>query len=419
MSRQPPHLPPGPYARGPRRRTAGFTLVELMVAMTVGLVLALAISLAMLSMGRQFRIVGATTAAQVNAQLALAAVDEAGRAAGAGLYSNGQPLCQAFNSWYSGAVRSDGAPLMPARIIDGGNAGTPDRIVFTSSNATGPLSGLPVLVSMATAADSIVVPDAATLAANDIALVGVPGSAAVPCTLFQVTAAPTSGNVCDGNAPQCKTVPRASGGGNNFNAPPGTFATEPRYGFQVNGGPAPPVGVSAPAVVMRLGTEFRQDAFGVLCETLVQYNAFTSNPACTTGPLAFSGGANALVSDVVLMHAQYGVSVGAASDIVTNWVDASGGTWLAPSAANAGRIKAVRVVVVTRSKEAASEQVTPASCTNGGGVVNTGPCSFDDAEAPPIDLSGLAVPGGRTWRHYRYRVHQAVIPLRNVIWSDG
>lgn len=397
----------------PRRRrcaAAGFTLVELMVAMTIGLVLALAVSLSMLSMGRQFRVVGATSAAQVNAQLALSLIDGSGRAAGAGLFNNGQPLCQQFNAWYSGAIKSNGAPLMPARIIDGGADTASDRLVFSASNAVGPLSGVAVLDAMATSDASVVVSDSGLMAANDLAIVGVPGAAGVPCTLFQVTAAaPAASAACAGNATECKTIDRAVGG--DYNAPVGTFALEPRYGF-ASLGP-----VAGPAAVQRLGTAFRQDAYAVLCDTLVQYNAFTDVPTCSVGPLAFAGGANALVTDIVLMHAQYGISNVASSNIVTAWVEASG-AWAAPGAGDIGRIKAVRVVIVSRSKEPAPDLVTAPACTNTGGVVNVGPCSFDDAEAPVIDLSATSVPAGRSWRNYRYRVQQAVIPLRNVIWSN-
>lgn len=404
MQRQPiPHCQ--------HRHGAGFTLVELMVAMTIGLVLALAVSLSMLSMGRQFRVVGATSAAQVNAQLALSLIDGSGRAAGAGLFNNGQPLCQQFNAWYSGAIKSNGAPLMPARIIDGGSDTASDRLVFSASSAVGPLSGVAVLDAMATPAASITVSDSGLMAANELAIVGVPGSAAAPCTLLQVTAtAPLAGLAnCGGNANDCRTLDHAAGG--NYNPPLGTFAVEPRYGFDTAGG------VSGPAAVQRLGTQFRQDAYAVLCDTLVQYNAFTDVPTCSVAPMAFAGGANALVTDIVLMHAQYGISNVASSDVVTAWVDASGG-WAAPAAGDVGRIKAVRVVIVSRSKEPAPDLVTAAACTNTGGVVNVGPCSFDDAEAPVIDLSATAVPAGRTWRNYSYRVQQAVIPLRNVIWSN-
>ncbi len=391
------------------RTTGGFTLVELMVAMTIGLVLALAVSMTMLSMGQQFRVVGATSTAQVNAQLALSLINESGRSAGAGLYNNGQPLCLSFNAWHSGAVVSNGAPLMPARITDGGSDTASDRLVFSASTATGALSGSPVLDGMATSEADVVVTSAGNFALNDLALVGVPGSTTTPCTLFQVTAAPAVVTACGGNATECKTLTHTAGGG--YNPAAGTFTTEPRYGFVTGGG------VIGPAVVQRLGTEFRQAAYAVLCSTLVQYNAFTDTPACTTGPLSFSGGANALVTDVVLMQAQYGIT-NDANDSVEAWVDASGGTWAAPSAADVARIKAVRVVLVSRSKEPAPDLVTVASCTNDAGVVNTGPCSFNDAEAPVIDLSATPVPTGKSWRNYRYRVHQAVIPLRNVIWSN-
>jgi type IV pilus assembly protein PilW len=400
-------------ARPGRNAAAGFTLVELMVALTIGLVLALAISLSMLTMGRQFRVVGSTSAAQVNAQLALSLIDSAGRTAGAGLFSNGQPVCMSFNAAYGGAVKSDGAPLLPARVTDGGSATASDRLVFSASSAIGPLSGMPVMDAMASSAADIVVTDGGLIAANDLAIVGVPGSAAVPCTLFQVTAAPSSGVSCGGNANQCKTLARTAGG--NYNPSAGTFANEPRYGF------ADAAPVFGPAVVMGLGANFRQEAFAVMCETLVEYNAFIDTPACTTGPLNFSGGANALVTDIVLLHAQYGISAAANSDVVTNWVDAKtvgGVNWGSPTAANVGRIKAVRVIIISRSKEAASEDVTPATCTNAGGGVNVGPCSFNDAEAPVIDLSATSTPSGSNWRRYRYRVQQAVIPLRNVIWSN-
>jgi type IV pilus assembly protein PilW len=395
-----------------RRAVQGFTLVELMVALTIGLVLALAISLSMLSMGRQFRIVGATSAAQVNAQLALSLIDSAGRTAGAGLFSNGQPVCPTFNAWNAGTMVSNGAALLPARIEDGGSASASDRLVFSASRANGPLSGMPVLAAMGASTDPIIITDGGVIAANEIAIVGVPGAAGVPCTLFQATAVSvdSTGATCGGNAGRCRSVARTPGG--DYNPPAGTFANEPRYGFAVAG---PVVG---PAVVMSQGTSFRQEAYAVLCETLIQYNAFSDTPACTTNPLAFSGGANALVSDIVLMQAQYGISDSAANDAVTGWVDAVGTDWASPTAANIGRIKALRVIVVSRSKEVANELVTAASCTNAGGVVNTGPCTFDDAQAPAIDLSAIPVPAGRSWRNYRYRVYQSVVPLRNVIWSN-
>jgi type IV pilus assembly protein PilW len=54
-------------------------------------------------------------------------------------------------------------------------------------------------------------------------------------------------------------------------------------------------------------------------------------------------------------------------------------------------------------------------CTTAKGVVNNGPCAWDDADfdaAPMIDLSADA-----DWQKYRYRAFETIIPLRNMIWS--
>jgi type IV pilus assembly protein PilW len=311
-------------------------------------------------------------------------------------------------------VVADGAAMMPARIVAGATAAASDTLVFTGGTGIGALSAVPVVAP--TLGANIKVSQGGKLALGDLALIGVPGSS-VPCTLFQVTTAPAaSPSGCDGNATSCDMVIRNPNQGINPN--PSAFTNAPTYGFASSGS------VYGPAVVSRVGTAaagLRQDAFAVQCNSLVRYNAFTNAtvPACTTNPLAFGAGVDAIAMDVVQMQAQYGVSTSGSSDVVTEWVEASGATWGgSPSATNVSRIKALRIVLVTRSREAEGTQVS-APCTNAAGIANTGPCSFQDAAAPVIDLSATAVAAGRTWRNYRYRVLKAVVPLRNVIWSDS
>lgn len=400
-----------PVRRG--RRAAGFSLVELLVATAVGLIVALAVTGSVLTMGRQFSVVGSTVAAQSSAQVALTLLDASARSAGAGFYNNGQRICPTWNAWNGAGIVADGAVWMPARIVHGGSATASDRVIFTGGAGSKPLSAAPVLAP-AVGVD-INVSNAGGWAAGDYAVIGAPGTA-LPCTLLQVTQAPTVVSSCGGNAPSCQLLVRSPNTGLNPN--PTAFATRPTFGFATAGF------VTGPAVVSRVGSVaagFRQDAFAVQCNALVRYNAFTTAtlPACSSRPLTFGGGVDAVATDIVLLQAQYGVSDSAASDIVTAWVEATGPTWGGtPAADDVARIKALRVVLVARSREADGSEVTAASCTNAAGVVNTGPCSFQDAAAPVIDLSATAVPAGRTWRHYRYRVHKAVIPLRTVIWSD-
>src|SRR5687768_8245530 len=94
---------------GSRARSKGFSLVELMVASAVGLILALAVTGSVLTVGRQFSVTGAAVSVQGNAQIALAALDAAGSSAGAGLYSNGRLICPTWNAWNGAAMVSDGA----------------------------------------------------------------------------------------------------------------------------------------------------------------------------------------------------------------------------------------------------------------------------------------------------------------------
>lgn len=402
-------------ARRPARfRQRGVSMIELMVANTIALLVALAVMTSVLTLGRQFSVIGANVAVQGNAQIALLAIEGAAGSAGAGLYSNGQLICPTWNAWNGTAVVANGAAMMPARIAAGASGAVSDTVVFSGGTGAGVLSAVPVMAP--TLGANIKVGQGGKLALGDLALIGVPGSA-VPCTLFQVTTAPAaSPSGCDGNATSCDMVIRASNQGVNPN--PTTFSNEPTYGFTTSGT------TYGPAVVSRIGTTaagLRQDAFTVQCNSLVRFNAFTNAaaPACTTSPLAFAGGVDAIAMDVVQMQAQYGVSAAGSSDIVTEWVEASGPTWGGtPSVTNAARIKALRIVLVTRSREADSSLVS-APCTNAAGVVNTGPCSFQDAAAPVVDLSATTVANGKTWRNYRYRVHRAVVPLRNVIWSDS
>ena len=90
-----------------------------------------------------------------------------------------------------------------------------------------------------------------------------------------------------------------------------------------------------------------------------------------------------------------------------------------PTDANVPLVKAIRVAVVVRSSLLEKDIVT-GTCTNSAGV-NNGPCAWNDSgdpnaadsPAPKIDLSG-----DPNWQHYRYRVFETIIPLRNVLWAN-
>lgn len=122
-----------------------------------------------------------------------------------------------------------------------------------------------------------------------------------------------------------------------------------------------------------------------------------------------------IVSDIVNIQAQYGVSAIANSNQVTSWVDASGAVWgPAITVADRNRIKAIRVAVVARNGLMEKDNVT-FTCSSLTAAAPTGLCAWAGtagSPAPAIDLSNDA-----NWQRYRYRVYETIIPLRNMVWS--
>ena len=113
---------------------------------------------------------------------------------------------------------------------------------------------------------------------------------------------------------------------------------------------------------------------------------------------------------IVNIQAQYGVSTTASSNQVTSWVNASGGTWAAPTVADRNRIKAIRIAVVARNAKIEQSVVTTTAPVAWAGTVTPDTTVW---AAPTIDLS----PGNTDWGKYRYRVFETIVPLRNVMWS--
>lgn len=119
--------------------------------------------------------------------------------------------------------------------------------------------------------------------------------------------------------------------------------------------------------------------------------------------------------DVVDMQAQYGVSAVANSNVITQWVDAAGATWATPSVADRNRIKAIHIAVVTRNGQREGSDVTSA-CSSLTAANPTGLCAWAGTAASPAPAINLT---DANWRKYHYRVFDTIIPLRNVIWSQN
>lgn len=113
------------------------------------------------------------------------------------------------------------------------------------------------------------------------------------------------------------------------------------------------------------------------------------------------------LNEIVSLQAQYGIATTPNSEIITSWQDATG--LFAPltmTVTNRNRIKAVRIAVVARNNLLEKETVTQL-CSGG----DTGParlCVF----GADLDLTGAL---GNDWTNYRYRVYEVIVPLRNML----
>lgn len=122
---------------------------------------------------------------------------------------------------------------------------------------------------------------------------------------------------------------------------------------------------------------------------------------------AISGLQEPVLNEIVSLQAQYGVSATPNSEIISSWEDATGS--FAPGTItinDRNRIKAVRIAVIARNNLLEKETVTQL-CSGGA----TGParlCVF----GANLNLSGAL---GANWINYRYRVYEVIVPLRNML----
>jgi type IV pilus assembly protein PilW len=349
-------------------RQAGFTLAEIMVGLAIGMLATLVILQVFSVFETQKRATTGTADAQTNGNIALYTLGRELQLAGYGLMPFGQPSSKVplgDSAIECNALTIDGTAdattpnrLTPVVINDGAS----DTITIRYGNAPG--GGIPSQIANLTA-------NVATVASN------------VGCRQGDRTLVYNGANCAMSYA---SAVSASSS--------------------------------SVPATIELKDTTLAVNQANLACLGTwneISYSASGGNLVRKGSPLAAG---DPVVAGIVNIQAQYGVSATADSNLVTQWVDASGGTWAAPSVTDRNRIKAIHIAIVARNAKVEPNNVTSA-CTSVKGTANNGPCAWDDSNvdaAPAINLSNDA--DGTSWQRYRYRVFETIIPLRNVIWSQ-
>ena len=346
-----------------KRSATGFSLVELMVAVVVGLLGILAITSVFLTFEGQKRTTTGSADAQENALVAMVTMERDLRMAGLGLMGLSCANVNGYNAALTPANFSF-SPLPIAISRDAPAAGSDTVTVVHSASAFG---SVPTSLTAAMANS-----DAALSAANgdgfaqgDVILLS---EGAKDCSLIQASA----DSVRVGTN---WTLAHDPGGAVPFNPPAGTNIF-------------PAGGYGTGAVVTNMGPLVRREYYVQGASLMMRERTRADSAVAPLNPAP-------VVDGVIAIRAQYGRDTNA-----DGYIDVYDNT--AP--ANAAELVAVRMAVVARSGQLEKTVVSPATLTlwNGGTLANGGAVALD-----------------ATAQRYRYKVYQTTVPLRNVIWMNN
>lgn len=360
----------------------GFTLIEVMVGLVIGMLGTLIVAQAFTSNEARKRATTSSADAQANGAIALYMLERDAKAAGWGMAAgaNSYSGCIKTYAYCDKSAGCGGAegPLTdvnfaPALIKDGGTK--PDTLTiqyFADPNLSSalPSGSTTVRKKMPLPSSELDVANPAACSEGDLALVSQAGN----CTVMKITEVQDAASRLQHN-------PGAHG---EYNPPASASADWPKY----------QVGASV--------TCFKPASNGPIFRKIYSVNTAThdlersdnsQNPAVVN---------ELVMSDVVDLQAQYGVAP-ANTQTINSWVSAADAGWDKPTPADWARIKAIRVALVTRASQyerpAAGEKCKATTALKSSwGTIKT--------DTYPSD-----------WGCYRYQVYETVIPLRNVIWG--
>ncbi|HZY19498.1 MAG TPA: PilW family protein [Ramlibacter sp.] len=372
------------------QRQSGFTLVELMIGVLIGLIATLAVTQVLVSAEGQKRTTTSGSDAQVNGALALDMLQRAVQPAGYGFGAIpallGCPILAKFNNV---AVAGFPAVLAPVTITAGAVGASDTLRVFGSGK---PSQSVPIRITAPYNSATGTFPVAGAISVNgpqndDSGTLAAPGElmlatidASANCEVFQVAVAPAADDSI------------ARGSGTNWNASALTQAYADGN-FLVN------LGVPIDKRFSVVNNSLRQDVLQIAPDGTPTYS-----------------GATELFPNIVNFKALYGKDTNA-DGTVDGWDTATPTT-------NAGwrQVIAVRVAIVARSA-----QLEERSTYKESGEVTLANPDWDIGTAVPVTGWWTACNAGKCplrvdtlpdWQKYRYKVFETTVPLRNMLWNS-
>jgi type IV pilus assembly protein PilW len=362
-------------------RQHGFTMVELMVGMLIGLLAVIVISQVMLVSEGQKRTTTGGSDAQVNGALALYSMTRDLEMAGYGIASSPGVVGCPISAQFGGAtppalVNRRLVPVVitteAARVAAGAASAVGDAIrVMASSKTSYSVPTRVIPPAYAVGGQAFPVTASMGIAQGDLALVGIDGTTA--CWVFQATGVPSG-----------QSVPRVDAAA-GWNTPGMPNLAYPDGSVLVN------LGTLVDTTYQIVGNSLQQQSFDIAA------------PGVAPTP-------RDVQPDIVNMQALYGKDTNADGviDVYDAITPTTNATWL--------QVIAIRVVVVARSDQFEKEDVTPANLQ--WDVGTTPPTTGAVACGAASSCLTVKVDHLTDWKRYRYKLFETVVPLRNMVWRS-
>jgi type IV pilus assembly protein PilW len=345
------------------RRAAGFSLVEIMVGMVIGM-FGIIIMMQVFSLAEgQKRATTSGGDAQTSGAIALYGLQRDIRQAGLGISDTKIAACNLLLR--AGVTLNVMAPVtINHASIPAGDANTDTvLVVYGSGNGTPQGDG----ITAQPAGTSYTVQTPSSFVIGD-KIIAAPKVRTAPCNLTLDSVA----NIASPNVSVTTGVASMAGG-----------------------------------TLFNLGQSPKVLAYAIRSGNLTMCD-YTANDCGAAGSTGSSTVWVPIASNVVSMRAQYARDTNAPMDAI---VDTYNQTALA-TACDTAKVSAIRLALVVRSATFEKTFVTGAAPTWEGSTVQTATAPTNPT-AVLIDLSGF----GTTWQNYRYRVFQSTVPLRNIAWQ--
>lgn len=373
--------------RQPLPRQAGATLIELMVGMLIGLLSTIVITQVMAISEAQKRSTTSGSDAQVNGALALYTLQRDVQMSGYGMTASTVGLgCKIKSLNFTVSNRGD-RYLVPV-MIKTGASGAPDTIrVFSSSKNS---FSVPIRITgdhptSGTGSDAFAVSNNMGVTNGDL-MVAVPTDpVAKTCTLFRANGASSSTLIYH--------EPGDTGAWN------GTSASELMSVF-------PNGGYESGSYLVNIGTAFIDRSYSITSRGAMRFTEFDTAKA-DDSPVSD------VFPQIVNLKAFYGKDTNndGAIDVYNTTTPTTAADW--------AQVLAVRVALVARSGQYEKEEVTPSApvWNLGGAPAVTGSTTCGTSQCLSLKVNA-DMPTGDDWKHYRYKIYDTVIPLRNQLWRS-